>query len=44
MKVIAFNGSPHEDGVVSGGISAMKKELEAEGISVELIHVGNKNI
>jgi len=44
MNVIAFNGSPHSDGVVAGGISVMKRELEKEGISVELIHVGNKNI
>jgi len=44
MKVIAFNGSPHEDGVVAGGISVVKRELEKEGISVEVIHVGNKNI
>jgi len=44
MNVIAFNGSPHHDGVVSGGISIMRKELEKEGISVELIHVGDKSI
>ena len=44
MNVIAFNGSPHRDGVVSGGISIMKEELEKEGISVEIIHVGDKNI
>ena len=44
MKVIAFNGSPHEDRVVAGGISVIKGELEKEGISVELVHVGNKSI
>jgi len=44
MKVIAFNGSPHEDRVVAGGISVIKGELEKEGISVEVIHVGNKSI
>ena len=44
MKVIALNGSPHHDGVVAGGISVMKGELEKEGISVEVIDVGNKNI
>ena len=44
MKVIAFNGSPHPDRVVAGGISVMKGELEKEGISVEVVHVGNRNI
>jgi multimeric flavodoxin WrbA len=44
MKVIAFNGSPHPDGVVAAGISIMKNELEKEGVSVEIIHVGDKNI
>jgi multimeric flavodoxin WrbA len=44
MKVIAFNGSPHHDGVVAGGISVIKNELEKEGISVEIIHVGDKKI
>jgi len=44
MNVIAFNGSPHRDGVVASGIGIMKKELEKEGIPVELVHVGDKGI
>jgi len=44
MNVIALNGSPHNDGVVAAGIAAMKGVLEKEGISVELIHLGNKSI
>ena len=44
MKVIAFNGSPHADRGVMQGISVMKGELEKEGISVEIIHVGNSKI
>ena len=44
MNVIAFNGSPHHDRVVAKGISVMKGELEKEGITVEVIHVGDKNI
>jgi len=44
MKVIAFNGSPHNDRVVAKGISVIKEELEKEGITVELVHVGNKSI
>ena len=44
MNVIAFNGSPHNDGVVAKGISLMKGELEKEGISVEVVHIGDKSI
>lgn len=44
MKVIAFNGSPNKDGGVAAGISAMKGELEKEGIEVEVVHLGNKII
>ncbi|MDR1902958.1 MAG: flavodoxin family protein [Treponema sp.] len=44
MKVIAFNGSPHEGGVVAKGISLMKEELEKDGIEVEAVHAGNKLI
>jgi multimeric flavodoxin WrbA len=44
MKVIAFNGSPHGDGVVHKGISLMAEELAAEGIETELINVGHLNI
>ena len=44
MNVIAFNGSPHSDGVVARGISVMKGELEKAGVSLEVIHVGDKSI
>ena len=44
MNVIAFNGSPHNDGVVARGISVIREELEKEGIAVEVVHVGDKNI
>jgi multimeric flavodoxin WrbA len=44
MKVIAFNGSPHNAGGVAAGISVMKHELEKEGVFVEVINVGEKNI
>ena len=44
MKVIAFNGSPKESGTSAKGISIMAEQLEKEGISTEIIHVGNKNI
>jgi multimeric flavodoxin WrbA len=44
MKVIAFNGSPHKEGVVAKGISVMAGELSKEGIEVEVIQVGDKDI
>jgi multimeric flavodoxin WrbA len=44
MKVIAFNGSPHGDGVIFKGLTVLTGELEREGIAVELIHVGNQKI
>ena len=44
MKVIALNGSPHESGVVATGISVIAAELKKEGITTEVVHVGNKNI
>jgi multimeric flavodoxin WrbA len=44
MKVIAFNGSPHNDGVVAKGISVMAEELKKAGIETEIIQVGNQNI
>jgi multimeric flavodoxin WrbA len=44
MKVIAFNGSPHGDGVIHRGLSVFGEELEKAGIAVELIHVGREKI
>jgi multimeric flavodoxin WrbA len=44
MKVIAFNGSPHEKGTTARGIAEMTGELEKAGISVELVQVGGKQI
>ena len=44
MNVIALNGSPHNDGVIAKGIAIMKGELEKEGISTEVVHVGDKSI
>ena len=44
MKVIAINGSPHNDGVVAKGIAVMAAELAKENIETEIIHVGDKNI
>lgn len=44
MKVIAFNGSPKKEGNTYHAIRMVTKELEKEGIEVEIIHVGNKII
>jgi Multimeric flavodoxin WrbA len=44
MKVVAFNGSPKEEGNTFHGIKIVAEELEKEGIEVEIIHVGNKTI
>jgi multimeric flavodoxin WrbA len=44
MKVIAFNGSPHHDGVIQRGLTLMKVELEKEGIETEIVQVGRENI
>lgn len=44
MKVVAFNGSPHKKGNTYNAIETVSKELEKEGIEVEIVHVGNKAI
>jgi len=42
MKVVAFNGSPNKEGNTYHGLSMVAEELRAEGIEVEIVHVGNK--
>lgn len=44
MKVVAFNGSPKNDGNTYEAIKAVAEELEKENIEVEIVHVGNKII
>ncbi|MCL1993463.1 MAG: flavodoxin family protein [Spirochaetes bacterium] len=47
MKVIAFNGSPHKNGVIQGALELMRDEFAAvpgDEIEVEIIHVGAENI
>jgi len=43
-KVVAFNGSPREDGNTSILIGYVLKELEAEGIKTELVRIGGQKI
>jgi multimeric flavodoxin WrbA len=44
MKVIAFNGSPHDDGVIQRGLALMRAELEKEGIETEIVQAGRDTI
>ena len=44
MKVIAFNGSPREEGNTYQAIQIVFDELKEEGIETELIQLGGKNI
>lgn len=44
MRVIAFNGSPKKDGNTATAIRVVLEELEKEGISTEIIHIGNKSV
>ena len=40
MKVIAFNGSPHNNGVIQTAIESMCAEMENEKIGTEIIQAG----
>jgi len=44
MHVVAFNGSPRRNGNTSRLIALVCKELEAEGITTEVVQVGGENI
>ncbi|TKG93669.1 flavodoxin family protein [Puteibacter caeruleilacunae] len=44
MKVVAFNGSPKKQGNTFHALQLVCKELEAEGIETEIVHLGNKGI
>lgn len=44
MKVVAFNGSPKQEGNTYHAIKMVAEELEKEDIEVEIVHVGNKII
>jgi multimeric flavodoxin WrbA len=44
MKVVAFNGSPKKEGNTYHAIRMVADELEKQGITVEIIHVGNKTL
>lgn len=44
MKVIGINGSPHAKGNTYHGLEIIQKELQAQGIEMEILHIGNKAI
>lgn len=44
MKVVALNGSPREAGNTHFLLQSALRELEAEGIETELIHVGGQAV
>lgn len=44
MKVIAINGSPKAEGNTYHALKMVTDELENQGISTEIIHIGNKVI
>jgi len=44
MNVIAINGSPKKEGNTYHALRIVLAELEEQGISTEILHVGNKNI
>jgi multimeric flavodoxin WrbA len=44
MKVVAFNGSPNNDGVIQNALELMCAELENEGIKTEIVQAGRENI
>ncbi len=44
MKVVAFNGSPRNEGNTYHALKILTEQLEKEGIETEIIQVGNKAI
>lgn len=42
MKVLLFNGGPHEKGCTYTALSELSKTLNGEGIETEIIWIGNK--
>jgi multimeric flavodoxin WrbA len=44
MNVVAINGSPRKNGNTTIALAAMAEELQSEGITTEIIQVGDKLI
>ena len=41
MKVLILNGSPHQNGNTAAALNQMAEVFEAEGITVETVHLGH---
>ena len=44
MNVLLINGSPHAGGCTFTALDIVAKELEAQGVTAEIVHVGHKVI
>lgn len=44
MKILVINGSPHLNGCTDRGLREMEKTLVENGIEVERVNIGNKDI
>jgi multimeric flavodoxin WrbA len=44
VKVVAFNGSPRKDGNTYELLSIVCRELEKEGITTEIVQLGNQKV
>lgn len=44
MNVLLINGSPHAAGCTFTALDIVAKELEAQGVTAEIVHVGHKVI
>ena len=44
MRVLMINGSPHANGNTAIALEEMKKIFASEGIEIDYVHVGNKNV
>lgn len=44
MHVVAFNGSPNKNGNTFHALQMVINELEKQGITTEIVHVGNKAV
>lgn len=44
MRVLMVNGSPHANGNTAIALEEMKKIFASEGIEIDYVHVGNKDI
>ena len=44
MKVLMLNGSPRTKGNTFIALEEMKKVFEVEGVEVEIVQVGNKDV